>query len=531
MNAPANPAASSARWQFTTLGRLLVIGGIGVALLPFLNALGQLFNVWNLEPEYSHGMLIPPIAAFLIWQQRGWLARTEFRGSWSGLLVVALGLAFWLVGELSAIPAIVYYGFLMVLYGLVIALTGWAVFRRLWMPFLILIFMIPLPAFFSNTLSLKMQLMSSAIGVWLIRLFGISVFLEGNVIDLGTFKLQVAEACDGLRYLFPLMTLAFILSYFYRAPLWKRVVLFLSSVPISILMNSFRIGVIGVTVEHWGGKMAEGVLHDFEGWVVFMLSTIALLGVGAVLLRVGKTRSALRDALAFDFGPPKSANPEPAVAPVSRSVPHAFMATAALAATASILAFTLPPRPAESTPAHQSLAEFPNRIGSWQGRREPIESIYLDALKLDDYLMSNYRDASGVPVNFYVAYYDSQRKGHSVHSPRSCIPGGGWNIRSFEQTPLTAGNRSVAANRVVIELGRNKQIVYYWFQQRGRVVTNEYLVKWFIFWDALTRNRTDGALVRLSAPVLPGMDEAKVDEQISRFAANIVPELHDYIPD
>ncbi len=210
-------------------------------------------------------MLIPPISLYLLWRERNWLARTPFTGAWSGLLVVALGLGLWLIGEMSTITAIVNYGFLIVLYGLVISLTGWAVFRHLWMPFLILVFMIPLPQFFAANLSLKLQLLSSQLGVSLIRLFGISVFLEGNVIDLGAYQLEVAEACNGLRYLFPLMTLAFILAYFFRVPVWKRAVLFLSSIPIAILLNSARIGVIGVTVEHWGQKMAEGLLHDFEG--------------------------------------------------------------------------------------------------------------------------------------------------------------------------------------------------------------------------------------------------------------------------
>jgi len=525
----ADFAPSNMRWRFTTPARAFVIAGLGLAMLPFLNALGQLFSIWNLEPEYSHGILIPPIALFLIWQQRDALARTPFHGAWSGLLVLALGLAFWLVGELSTITAIVQYGFLLVLYGLVATLTGWAVFRRLWMPLLILVFMIPLPAFFSNTLSLNLQLLSSAIGVWLIRLFGISVYLEGNVIDLGSYQLQVAEACDGLRYLFPLMTLAFIVAYFFRAPLWKRVVLFVSSMPIAILMNSFRIGAIGVTVEHWGRQMAEGLLHDFEGWVVFMLSTVALLGVAAALTRIGRSRSRLRDALAFQFSATAAASQATPLA--ARAVSPAFIAAAALVATVSISAMALPSRATETLPARSALTGFPNHVGAWQGRRQPIESIYLDALKLDDYLMSDYRGTSGLPINFYVAYYDSQRKGHSVHSPRSCLPGGGWLIRSFERKSLPLGAALLPANRAVIELGDQKQVVYYWFQQRGRTITNEYLVKWYIFWDALTRNRTDGALVRLSAPIMTGMDESQVDAEIGRFAAAVLPGLKTYIPD
>jgi exosortase D (VPLPA-CTERM-specific) len=295
-------------------------------------------------------------------------------------------------------------------------------------------------------------------------------------------------------------------------------------------MNSFRIGAIGVTVEHWGQRMAEGLLHDFEGWVVFMLSTIALLGVAALLTRLGTAKSSLRDALSFDTAT-APARPKDAAPPSTRAIPQTFIAAAALAASASISAFALPPRAAEAAPRRTSLVEFPSHFGNWEGRRQPIESVYLDALKLDDYVMADYRGTGGLPVNFYVAYYDSQRKGHSVHSPRSCIPGGGWVIRSFEQKTLSSGGKSLPVNRAVIELGQQRQIVYYWFQQRGRAMTNEYLVKWFIFWDALTRNRTDGALVRFSAPVAPGMDESRADAEIAQFAAAVVPQLQWYIPD
>src|SRR5262249_47741603 len=157
---------------------------------------------------------------------------------------------------------------------------------------------------------------------------------------------------------------------------------------------------------------------------------------------------------------------------------------AALVTVAAIAQFLVPARQ-EIVPARESLAAFPSHLGAYNGERQSLESVFQDALQLDDYLFANYRDASGLPINVYVAWYDSQRAGRSVHSPRACLPGGGWIIRSFETATLpagAAGDRPV--NRVVIELGGQRQIVYYWFEQRGRHLTNEYLVKWFIFWDA-----------------------------------------------
>ena len=142
------------------------------------------------------------------------------------------------------------------------------------------------------------------------------------------------------------------------------------------------------------------------------------------------------------------------------------------------------------------------QLGEWHGRREPIEKTYLDILKLDDYVNANYVQAGEPAVNFYTAYYASQRTGVSTHSPASCLPGGGWLIRKFEQSPVEgvrSGNGPLIVNRVVIQQGATKQLVYYWFQQRGREMTNEYLVKWYLFWDSLTRRRT-GEITPMDLP-------------------------------
>ena len=131
-------------------------------------------------------------------------------------------------------------------------------------------FAIPLPYFIDSELSFRLQLISSQLGVFFIRLFGVPVYLTGNVIDLGNYKLQVAEACSGLRYLYPLLSLGFLAAYLFQAPFWQRALVFLSTIPITIVMNSLRIGMVGVFVDRWGTAQAEGLLHFFEGWVIFI---------------------------------------------------------------------------------------------------------------------------------------------------------------------------------------------------------------------------------------------------------------------
>ena len=159
------------------------------------------------------------------------------------LVVIGVGLSF--LGDLSTLYIVVQYAFLVVLAGLALTFMGWRGFKEIWVPLLLLAFMIPLPTFCIRVFGANRNSSLRRLGVAIIRLFGISVLLEGNVIDLGNYKLQVAEACNGLRYLFPLMALGFIAAYFFKGALWKRAIIFLSTIPITILMNSFRIAVIG----------------------------------------------------------------------------------------------------------------------------------------------------------------------------------------------------------------------------------------------------------------------------------------------
>jgi len=136
----------------------------------------------------------------------------------------------------------------------------------------------------------------------------------------------------------------------------------------------------------------------------------------------------------------------------------------------------------EIIPERMEFADFPTSLGEWHGRNDVLESVVLDVLKLDDYILADYQDAAGQSVNFYVAYYGSQRSGASAHSPRTCLPGGGWRIESHTQVDLGNGVRT---NRFIIRMGESRQLVYYWFKQRDRIVTNEFAVKWYMLWMRL----------------------------------------------
>ena len=531
MSVEAMGTMSNARtvWRFPHSLVALIAAVALLSLVPFWDGLADMWDVWLNIPEYSHALLIPPIAAFLIWQQKDRLELVTFEGSRLGVALVVSGGVLLTLGQLGTIFVLVQYAYLMTLFGLVLALTGRAAFRLLAAPLFVLLFMIPLPSFVFSNLSSELQLLSSKIGVWFIQLFGISVFAEGNVIDLGGYKLQVAEACDGLRYLFPLLTLGFLMAYFYKGARWKRIFLFLSSIPVTVVMNSFRIGTIGVMVDRWGIGMAEGFLHEFQGWAVFMASAGLMLGEIAVLNRIGREEGTWRQLFGVEFPAPSPRG----LPRAQRSIPRTFWIACALLLAFSAVSVLLP-RPAEIVPARETFSEFPMNLGIWIGRRETMDGVYIDALKFDDYLMANYGNGKDAGVNLYMAYYNSQRKGEAVHSPRACLPGGGWQLTQFDQRVLPGvfvGGRAVRVNRTLIALGDRRQLVYYWFQQRGRLITNEFVVKGYLFWDALTRHRTDGALVRLITPVPAGGSEADADQRLVEVARRIAPLLTRYVPD
>jgi exosortase D (VPLPA-CTERM-specific) len=517
------------RYPVWTIGALAVLAAL--CYLAFRQAIDFMVGQWAM-PEFSDGYLIPFIAAFLIWQRRAVLERMPFDGSWIGLLVVLCGVGLDIGGRLAALYPVQHIALLTVICGLTLALVGRRAFLVLAAPLAVLVFMIPLPQMIVNPMSSQLQLLSSSIGVWLMRRLGVIVFLQGNVIDLGSYQLQVAQACSGLRYLLPLMTLGFLLSCFYRGTLWKKVVLFLSSIPITVLTNSARIAAIGVMVDRWGIGLAQGLVHAVQGWMMFMLSVAVMIGEVMALSGIGRDRRPWRESFNFSADHWR-ANfparvPRRAVRALSGPLVASGVALALFSAAASAM-----PSAAIRVPQRQTFASFPIEIGQWIGRRQSMDPVYLDTLKLSDYLLADYAAPHRPPVNLYIAWYDQQSTGDATHSPRACLPGGGWRIDSLTQVPIAGvriGSRPLRVNRALIEYGGEQQLVYYWFEQRGRLITNEYLVKWYLLVDSVLRHRTDGALVRLVVPIVAGTPVSAADRELREFAAAIAPQLPAYIP-
>lgn len=514
---------------------MAVIGLLTVAALGYIYAdsLVFLFGQWGRD-DYSHGPFIPVISAFLIWQRRTQLATAGMSPSWGGPLLVAIGLLLFILGDYATLYVLIHLSLWIVIVGVTLSCTGWRALRVLAFPLTYLLTAIPLPVFFYNTLSSQLQLWSSALGVGFLQAIGVTAFREGNVIDLGPVQLQVAEACSGIRYLFPLTALALLCAYLYRDRLWKRIALVISALPVSIFINGLRIGIVGVLVEFYGPQAAEGFLHLFEGWVLF-LATLGLLVLEMwVLSKVHALPGSSRLSERFSWESfPHSTEPRTVVSgtsPRPQAKIPAYVGSVGLILPVALLFPSIGERQ-EIVPDRSTFVDFSMRIGEWQGNPQPVEPQLISTLRFDDYLLADYAGPGGGPLTLYMAYYQSQRKGQSAHSPQSCIPGGGWEITSKGMVNLPVDGLTEPVNRVLIQKDRQKQLVLYWFKQRDRMLSNEYLVKWYLVWDAMTRQRSDGALIRLSAVVDPGEGEQVVEQRLLQFARSIHPQLTRYIPD
>jgi|CXWL01.1.fsa_nt_gi EpsI family protein len=191
--------------------------------------------------------------------------------------------------------------------------------------------------------------------------------------------------------------------------------------------------------------------------------------------------------------------------------------------------------------ARKSFSEFPVQIADkWAGKEVGLEQSVLDVLKLSDYMMRYYaptpspmaeipaKKQEAAPVWLYVGFYESQRTGATYHSPKNCLPGSGWQFIESVPDTITLGGQTITINRVLIQKGLEKEVILYWYHDRGRVIASEYWAKIYLVWDAMNMNRTDGSLVRISVPVTTDVDAAY--RQARAFLEDFWPLLLDYMP-
>jgi exosortase len=263
-------------------------GALGLLVVSFLalywRVLHKLVLDWANDGNYSHGFFIVPLAAFFVWERRKVLAATPVQPSWVGLFVMVASIAVLLAGLLGAELFLSRISIIGLLVGAILFVLGWRHLGKLAFPLVFLLLMIPIPAIIFNQIAFPLQLLASQTGEVVLRAFDIPVLREGNVIILANTKLEVAEACSGIRSLISLLTLGIVYGYFLDARFWVRFLIAAATIPVAIVTNALRVAGTGVAAHYYGPEAAEGFFHEFSGLIVFAAAFALLFAIARLIL-------------------------------------------------------------------------------------------------------------------------------------------------------------------------------------------------------------------------------------------------------
>lgn len=508
------------------------------AAVAFLYAtvLLKLGTDWWADENYSHGLLVPFVIGYIVWTEFETLKTFPKNNSfWLGGATILFAFAMLLAGTLGAELFIQRISLIVMSAGIIIYFWGAKILKLLAVPFLLLLFAIPIPQIIFNKIAFPLQLWASQLAVWGIRLFEVPSVRKGNVIEIlpqgaaQIVALEVVEACSGIRSLMTLATLGLILWYFTREKTrcdWIRGAgLVFSAVPIAILTNAARVTSTGVLTYYYGKQSAEGFAHEFSGWLVYVVALIILLAVNLALKKIFPKAAKIQSESQITNHESETANHE------LRIMNYKIFGLVGVLLCGGFFINWFEQR-GETKVSRQPLASMPAAIGDWRQKggdirfSEQTESV----LRTSDYVMRDYANSAGKTANVYVGYYASQRTGATYHSPQNCLPGAGWEMKQPELVEITtASGKTFTVNRYIIENGKYREVMIYWYQGRGRAVASEYTDKVYTVLDSVLRRRSDGAMVRVMTSV--GSNEAESLKSAVDLAAQIAENLSTFVPE
>jgi exosortase len=257
---------------------------LSLLILLYASVLRLLVAQWWTDPNYGHGFFVPLFSGYILWHQRERWTKSEIEPSNFGLLVMLGAVALLFIGSLGAELFTSRFSLLVLIAGIILFLAGWKMLRAVVFPLAFLIFMIPIPVIIYNQITFPLQLIASRLATVWLEVIGVPVLRDGNVLVLSNFSLEVAEACSGIRSLMSLIALAVAYGHLAEPRRWVRYALVLLMVPSAIVTNAMRIMGAGVLAHKFGPQAAEGFLHQFSGWVIF-LATLVLIFLCHWILR------------------------------------------------------------------------------------------------------------------------------------------------------------------------------------------------------------------------------------------------------
>lgn len=260
----------------------------GLILALYAPVLKHLVAQWWTDPDYGHGFFVPLFSGYVLWRQRHVWTNYPIKPSNTGLGVIVAAVGLLLLGSLGAELFTARLSLLLLLVGITLFLAGRNVLRAVSFPLGFLILMIPIPEIIYNEITFPLQLLASRFATFWLEVAGVPVLRDGNVLSLSNYSLEVVEACSGIRSLVTLISLAIIYVYLVEPRRWLRYVLVMLMVPIAIVSNAIRIMGAGAMAHRFGPAAAEGFLHEFSGWVIFVAALILMFSCHRVLCLVAK---------------------------------------------------------------------------------------------------------------------------------------------------------------------------------------------------------------------------------------------------
>ena len=273
--------------EYLSRYKYLLLTTICLLLAVYSSIISAMARQWLDDGNYSHGFLIPLIAGYFVWKNSKALMAATVEPWNPGLLVIIFGVCQLLLGYLAGELFTMRSSFVVVLIGVSLYLFGGGVFRILRLPLLYLILMVPIPYIIYNSIAFPLKLFVTRMSVGILKLLGIAVIREGNIIMLPSVVLEVADACSGMRSLVSLLAIAVSYAFLIQTTTAKRWLIVVSAVPIAIMTNSFRVIFTGILAQYWSEKAAQDFFHEFTGMVVFVISMMLLVGIGAALRKEG----------------------------------------------------------------------------------------------------------------------------------------------------------------------------------------------------------------------------------------------------
>jgi EpsI family protein len=504
----------------------------------YAGIIASMIDTWSKNPLYSYGFAVPLIAAYIVWTRLHESSTAQMAPDYAfGVPVTLAGMAMLVIGNLGTVSALEQTSLIVTLTGLLLLLVGRDVVRAHWFAIAYLLLMVPIWSVPIEYLQDPSRLLSTKIAVSMLDSIGIPVFRQGTNIMLPAHTLSVLRECSGVNQLIALTAMVLPAAYLWLDTSARRTALLLLAVVISYLGNGFRIALVGwLAVKGLGEGDINGSIHLIEGLGVSALGYLAIGGCFS-LLSTSKPTARQR---------PDDVTPTLPAAVSSPSARRRVWLDAAvlvviLAAGASRLsALQL------DVQLREDLRSLDSRIGDWtmeigpQNKPVPFPGIDDDLVDVggypsptgerrfdgvDDELVRVYRNSAGDRVQLYIGYYHRQEQGKELTGDV-----GRALAAAASNLPLSIESGTLELNEVVRQKAGMRRGVLFWYDINGRIVPDSYRLKGYTIWDAVTRRRTNGAVVMIAWDGAAGAESEAAREQAMAFARELLPVLRQYLP-